>query len=31
MKAGAVVDLAEAEEAVRHAVDLAERDAVGAA
>ena len=27
MKAGAVVDLAEAEEAVRHAVDLAERAA----
>ena len=27
MKAGAVVDLAEAEQAVRHAVDLAERDA----
>lgn len=27
MKAGAVVNLAEAEEAVRHAVDLAERDA----
>ena len=27
MKAGAVIDLAEAEEAMRHAVDLAERDA----
>ncbi len=27
MKAGAVINLAEAEEAVRHAVDLAERDA----
>ena len=31
MKAGAVINLAEAEQAVRHAVDLAERDAVGAA
>ena len=31
MKAGAVVNLDEAEEAVRHAVDLAERAAVGAA
>src|SRR5476649_1822 len=27
MKAGAVINLAEAEQAVRHAVDLAERDA----
>ena len=31
MKGGAVINLAEAEEAVRHAVDLAERDAVGPA